>query len=459
MFILVFRAFSSLLFLMLVSQASFAAPLCRELFLSSQSPSEIKTQPLLDAKELFFDRQFKAASRAFLDILAQNPQHGEALSFYGKAQMFLKNYPTALEAQLKALPFQKKQHLARAHFDIARTQFFLKDLDAAEASARTAKELRKDYVEAMGLLAQILIAKGQKQSAHTELDQILEMDPNNLYALGLKTHLHLVDGKVHPATVTAQRMLHIDPSNKEGQNMMTQALLLLKKPATALMLADKVYAQHPNDLVVLGLRAIALNQVDRPLEALAMLNKKIALGGGTLQTQGMRVDTLITLKRGHEALAGAQNLEPGFHKTFYIASAQIILGHYREALRTLEAPVEQRTSLLIKKAQAFYLDGQVLEARKILIYLVQNSKVMDRFVLAALLRIETQDFTKAAPAWLTELARPLGDMSQWRRLSSSEFWKYKAPPGEFNFYSSSNNNFWEGLHYYPVDGQTWNSTR
>ncbi len=457
--VVIFRAFLSVLFLIVFSQASLAAPSCRELFLSSRPGSASKNQALAKAKELFFERQFKAAAQAFLEILVQNPQHGEALSFFGKTQMHLKNYPLALEAQLKALPFQKKQHLARSHFDIARTQFFLKDLDAAEASAQKAKSFRKDYVEAMGLLAQILIAKGKKESAHTELDQILEIDPNNLYALGLKTHLNLSDGKVHPATVTAQRMLQIDPSNKEGQNMMTQALLLLKKPAMALMLADKAYSQHPNDLVVLGLRAIALNQVDRPLEALAMLNKKIALGGRSWQTLGMRVDTLITLKRGHEALAGAQNLEPGFHKTFYTASAQILLGRYREALRTLEVPVEQRVSLLVKKAQAFYLDGQVLESRKILIYLVQNSKEMDRFVVAALMRIETQDFTKAAPTWLTELARPLGDTSYLRRLSSSEFWTYKAPQGEFNFYSASNNNFWQGLHYYPVDGQTWNSTR
>lgn len=459
MFIFFCRIFFSVFFVMCFSRWSAAAPSCKELFSTGSSAAEPLSLKLLVAKELFFSNQHQKAAQAFLEILAQNPQHGEALSFFGKTQFNLKNYPMALQAQLQALPFQKPQFLARSHFDIARTQFFLKDLDAAEASARKAKALRKNYIQAMGLLAQILIAKEQKDIAQSELDQILVLDPNNLYALGLKTHLFLTDGEVKAATVTAQRMLQIDPSNKEAQNMMTQALLLLKKPSMALFLSDKVYSQHPKDLVVLGLRALALIQAERPLEGLAMLDKKIARGGGTWQTLGMRVDTLITLKRGHEALEGAQNLEPGFHRTFYTASAQIILGRYRDALQTLDAPVEQRISLLIKKAQAYYLDGQILEARKILIRLVQSSKELDRFVVAALLRIETQDFAKEAPAWLTELARPLGDINHLQRLSSSEFWTYKAPPGEFNFYSSSNNNFWQGLHYYPVDGQTWNSTR
>lgn len=457
--VVIFRAIFSVLFVSLLCQATLAGPSCRQLFSESRSKNGSQNQALLAAKELFFSNQHEKAAEAFLDILAQNPQHVEALSLFGKTQVYLKNYPTALEAQLKALPLQKPQHLARSHFDIARTSFFLKDLDGAESHARTAIRLRDGYVQAMGFLAQILIAKGQKDLAHAELDQLLKLEPNNLYALGLKSHIYLSDGKVQPATVFLTRVLKIDPSNREGQKMMAQALLLLQKEAMALDLINKILVQNPKDLVALGLKAMALIQLERPLEALATLDKKIALGGGSWQTLGMRVDTLISLKRGQEALEAAQNLESGFHRVFYTASAQIILGRYSEALRTLDAPVEQRRSLLIKKAQAHYLNGQVKDARKILIHLVQNSTVMDRFVVAALMRIETQNFTMEAPVWLQELSRPLGDMTHLQRLSSSEFWMYKTPPGEINFYSSTNNNFWQGLHYYPVDGQTWNSTR
>jgi tetratricopeptide (TPR) repeat protein len=244
--------------------------------------------------------------------------------------------------------------------------------------------------------------------------------------------------------------------------MRAQALIGLRRFEEALVALDLKLRIHPNNVIGLGMRAQALIGLRRFTEALVILDSLLKINPNNVIGLGMRAQALIGLGRFKEAEVVVSSLEEGVHKYFFRSQILVLTGRAQEAIVILEN-LKLNSTVQWKLAHAHYVLGNMLEAKKHLVRLIQSSQVVDLHAIAALIKIAENGQVENGQEKVTNSFIQLllsridpADVFDLLRIKDAVFWSYT--PQSIDIGPSIYNSFWSGLYSQPVDGQTYHST-
>jgi len=219
------------------------------------------------------------AERAYAEILAQQPNHADALHLLGVARLqqgaleeageilarAVDLRPDSAEAQqnlaealrkLNRLD-EAKTHLrralalrpdyARAHSNLGRVLSGLGRWDEARASLQHAIALKPDYYQAYHHLGETLRLMGKLEEAETSLRRALGIKPDDT-ALYFSLGITLQElGRLEEAAACYARILTLDPDHDGARNNLGLALPYLTEPQHEVTRQREVLAENIRD--------------------------------------------------------------------------------------------------------------------------------------------------------------------------------------------------------------------
>ena len=161
-------------------QTSEAVAVLEELV--EQKPDDAALREQLARTFIHAQRLDRAAS-ALDQGLSRLPRAFELLRMRGVVHLLRSEWQPAAQCFRQAL--QVKSSDASVHQDLGFCLVQLKQVEPALAEFREAIRFQPDFVEPRLEIARLLLAQGQKQAAHSELQTVLELSPQNAAATEL----------------------------------------------------------------------------------------------------------------------------------------------------------------------------------------------------------------------------------------------------------------------------------
>ncbi len=484
------QLFSVILILLVRFQAEANAFRCEELFIQQSSVAAGNVvHLLLELQHLDAKDEFAAMLVSANRILALDPNNSYALRKKAKAlirQSRLTEAEAAVDAlrvidpnDIRALHMQGQILIRQFQFEralpglrqlvelepnqpsavgmLSHTLFKLKRY--AEALPYLDRRLAMDseHAPSLSMKAQSLFKLQQYKEAVVFAEQLLKLEPDNYHVLVVQTESLLKLQRFNEALVVFDSRLIINPENIVFLHGKTFALFRLRRYQPAIVTADKLLSIDPENIFALSIKGQSLMRLRRYSEALPVLDARLVLEPRNTFALASKVQALIKLSRLNEAEVVAARMEEGFFKNYYSAQIFIARKQYQKAialLNTLDSGMNVKWLL----AQSYYLSGDMRQARQNLLFIVQNSKLPQLRVVAALIKIQLAGEQTTLDPLITQLQQRLSqqDLETVLDLKESLFWDYEPVSQGAAF--SITNSFWNGLNALPVNSQTFNST-
>jgi protein O-GlcNAc transferase len=184
------------------------------------------------------------AEAIYRQILAQNPNHADALHRLGLIAFQLGQNDTAIDLIAKAIASQPND--AAYHLNLASALQRRGDLDAAVASFSKAIQIRPDLVEAHHNLGRALRQQGKLDPAAAALRRAIQLNPNlaeihNTLGLVLRQQ-----GKLSDAVTEYDKALKIEPDFADALNNLGNILREQAKLDDAIACYDRALAFKPD---------------------------------------------------------------------------------------------------------------------------------------------------------------------------------------------------------------------
>jgi tetratricopeptide (TPR) repeat protein len=252
------------------------------------------------------------AARIYQNILAQQPDHADALHLLGVVALQQGNLAQAAELIGRAIAINPS--VAAFHCNLAEAYRALGQLDRAAGSCRLALRLRPDYPEAANNLGLILQAQGKGEAAVAQFQEALRLRPEAPMVHNNLGNALRLQGDKAQALAAFRQALQLDPGLAEAHSNLGQLLLELHQPDQAVGHCREAVRLRPDFPEARNNLGNALRELGRLQEARACyaealrLNPDLALTysnlGQSLQEEGKLDDAVGWYQRGLQ-------LEPG----------------------------------------------------------------------------------------------------------------------------------------------------
>lgn len=182
-----------------------------------------KSHKLLKAIELQQENRIAEAEKAFLEILAENPNSVPALFSLGGIEHSRRNLSGAITYFERAIAI--KPDFPPLWFNYGTTLQAQKQLDRALASYDRALELDPSYIEALMNRGTVLVDMKRHKDALLNYEDLLKLDPDNDKAL-CNRGIILTDFKMNDLAIqTFERLLAISPDYQYAAGLLCFAKL------------------------------------------------------------------------------------------------------------------------------------------------------------------------------------------------------------------------------------------
>ncbi|WP_081333530.1 tetratricopeptide repeat protein [Burkholderia territorii] len=243
--------------------------------------------------------RFDDAARDYLAVLANEPDHPQALHLYGVLQ-FQRGAVGEAEALLRrSISIDAS---ARALSDLGAIVGESGRVDEALDHFAAALRAAPDDVQTLVRRGNTLIAQHRYDDALAAFDRALAVSPLVLDALCNRGAALRALGRLDDALDTYDRALMVDPRSCESWFNRGLVLRALQRPADALHCFDRANALRPGVATIQAERGRALVDLDRVNEALAAFNDAIAADPARLDVLHDSAVALERLGRADEAL-------------------------------------------------------------------------------------------------------------------------------------------------------------
>jgi tetratricopeptide (TPR) repeat protein len=213
--------------------------------LRSPYPSESTIQD--DLSTALRDHQsgrLEQAARIYQGILAQHPDHADALHLLGVVALQQGNPQRAVELIGRAIAVNPSA--AAFHCNLAEAYRALGQLDRAAGCCQLALRLQPDYPEAANNLGLILQAQGKRQAAALQFREALRLGPDApMVHNNLGNALRLEGDKVG-ALACFRQAVRIAPDLAEAHSNLGQLLLELRQRQEAAFHCGEAVRLRPN---------------------------------------------------------------------------------------------------------------------------------------------------------------------------------------------------------------------
>jgi predicted TPR repeat methyltransferase len=273
------------------------------------TPDESPEALLSRAASLHQSGQFELAEPLYRQLLAIQPDNGDALHLLGVLRYQQRDPAAAvplIEAALKIIPANIHAHTG------------------------------------LGLA---LLRLGRVEEALASFDRALEIKPDNAEALSKRGEALQALGQPKEALAAYNRSLRYRPNHAETLNNRAAVLIETGRPGEALTSLDQALALVPGYLEALNNRATALNALERYAEALRACDEALAIRSDISQLHNTRGAVLRNLGRREEAVAAfrtaligqpeAADIHANLGVTLQeMGEAELAEKHLRQALAT-----------------------------------------------------------------------------------------------------------------------------
>jgi tetratricopeptide (TPR) repeat protein len=240
------------------------------------------------------------AEGCYLQILAKQPNHADALQLVGAIAYQTGRYDAAADWIGRAIEQNRNVPAWFSNLGLAlERQGRFED---ALASHNKALELRPDYAEVLNNRATVLKALGRIDEALASYDEALALNPNYAEALNNRGNMLQILGRLDEALVSYDRSLELKPNYPEAFNNRGNALKSLGRLDEALACYDAAVTLNPNFLTAFNSRGMVLRDMNRPEDALRSYEKALALSPNFVEAHNNRGIVLAEVKRFNEAL-------------------------------------------------------------------------------------------------------------------------------------------------------------
>ncbi len=196
-----------------------------------------KIQPLIkEAVRLHNAGKLAEATQLYLQVLAQDPKHFDAMHLAGVAAMQIGKPADAVLMISKALEIRASSADAWNNLGIAQQQ--LGQVDAAIESIRNALKYNARDVNALSNLANLLKSQGRYQEAEDSLRRAISLEPRHAVAHASLGMILYVTGRREAAENEVRQALTLDASLATAHNTLGLLLAARNEPAAALASYD-----------------------------------------------------------------------------------------------------------------------------------------------------------------------------------------------------------------------------
>ena len=311
-------------------------------------------------RALAFHQQGKLdeAESIYRMLLQQQPNHADALHFFGVLQAQRQNLTEAVELIGRAIEINPDN--AAAHSNYGNVLKGLKRNEDALASYNRAIALNPEMVETINNRGAVLGELGRHDEALASYESTLTISSEYVDALSNRGISLTALKRYQEALVSFDRALAVTPTNADALSNRGSVLVALERHDEALTSYDRALAVKPEYADALFNRGSVLVALGRYDEALASYDSALSVKPDYQEALHKRCATLMTLKRFDEALASydhALDMWPDdIEALFNLGLVQVELNRYADAVASYDKVI------LIKPdfAEAFNNRGMAL---------------------------------------------------------------------------------------------------
>lgn len=371
-----------------------------------------------------------AAAKLVAEVLAENPQDGDALAV--SAQLSLdKGDAAAAIADLRAL-LRNKPDSIPAQRALAQAYVANNDFVLAEQTLKTALQGAPGNAQLQLSLAQLLLQDGKRDQAVAELVQIVEREPANLAAQEMLFRLQAGARDFDAAMRTAAQVKAASLDSGFGEYLEGLALSMQGKRAPAVEAFDRALKLQPAAAEPLTSVVQLLVADGRPDDAMQRVERAIALRPDNLHAANLQGEVLLAQKR-YDAAAAAFDATSRRAPQWWLpyrgkAMTGLLRGDENAAIAAYEKGIAATNSadLLVDLATLHESKGRIDAAAAAYdAYLQRNpSSILAANNLAMLLishRTDAQSLARAA-----QLARPLEQSGSANYINTAGWVRYKS---------------------------------
>ena len=267
---------------------------------------------LAQAVELHQAGNLELAQAIYSKILAENPDHFDALHLLGVLHHQQGDHDEARTLITSAIAVNPHSVDALCNLGIV-----LQDLDRnAEALDIYDRAIAVDnrIPEAHNNRGTALRALDRPAAAIMSFDRAIAISPDYTEARFNRAALLAALGRYDEAVTSYEHLIAIQPDNFEAHRGYARVLVANQEPEAALMSYARAVSLRPDDVEIRFDRGILLNQLGRHREALGELDLVLASdpdNGAALAQRGLALAALERFEEAEECLARAVSLRPG----------------------------------------------------------------------------------------------------------------------------------------------------
>ncbi|PTB22444.1 glycosyltransferase [Trinickia symbiotica] len=293
------------------------------------------------AKDWHGTGRFDEAAREYETVLANDPDHAEALHFYGILHHQRGNTPEAKRLIQRAVSLAPDAATLSDFGGLLATDG---NFDAALEQFDAALRLDSNHLPSLIRRGNAMVALRRYESALVDYDRALGVSPLLLDALCNRGAALRALGRYQDAMETYERALTVDPRSYESLYNLGNVLRDLQRYAEALHNYERALEIVPNHTEILSAKGRTLVDLGRPKEALASFNEAIAIRPDFVEALYNSAVALERLGRAEESLQRCDRVitidpdHPKVHGTR--GNALLHLKRYEEAVSDYSRALE-----------------------------------------------------------------------------------------------------------------------
>ena len=266
---------------------------------TGESPEELFNR----AAGLHQSGQLELAEPLYRELLALQPEHGDALHLLGVLRYQQRDPAAAvplIEAALKIIPKNAVAWtgLGLALLKLDRIQEALDNFDRALT-------LQPNHADTLTRRGDALLNLGRLPEALASYNRSLRYRPNDPETLNSRAAILINLNRLGEALTSLDQALHLAPTYVEALNNRATALIALKRHAEALSSCDQALALQPDAAELLNNRGVALRNLNRKDEAIAAFRAALA---GQADSADFHLNLGATLQETGQLEAAEQHL-------------------------------------------------------------------------------------------------------------------------------------------------------
>ena len=199
----------------------------------------------------------------FLGILAgcSSPEEKAAEYVANADQLFIENnFDKAMIEYKNAL--QINQNLPDAWYGIARIHERKQEWKQAYATLIKIRDTNPNHVNGRIMLAQILLASNQMDQALNDVNELLELAPDDARVHSMMAAVQFRLGNFEAAGQSIEKTLALDPASGEGVLVKARVLIAEKKFNEALAVIDAALQTRADDVSLYLMKIQAYTELD-----------------------------------------------------------------------------------------------------------------------------------------------------------------------------------------------------